>query len=389
MSSIPKALRSTPAAISLGLAAALLGGLPAADPARAGENAWIAAAIGRAAPAAASPADRRALPPKQARPPAPVNPFLAALNLLPTPTFAPFGVKQGTCVDSDIVHVEGYASAGAIKPADLSRWQKATVRLRVMGAPHAKARFQTMPAARRADPESFSIGGFAPIAGMNEGVCTGTLIQGNVLLTAGHCVSIDYWQGERNVEFPTYTVRGEKVPLTASEFALLLLGDLDYQLDLSTVASLGELALPQTRALLSFKVRQLVASENTTNGLDYAIMRVDANASQVEGYALPSSRLSYMTPQPARPVAVVQHPDGGPKKVSVGETASHRAGAARLAHTASTSGGSSGAGVLDSRGRVVAIHIEGGCDSPQFGNRNSALPLSRIRSRIRAALGQD
>ncbi|MFN0219008.1 MAG: trypsin-like serine peptidase [Hyphomicrobium sp.] len=295
---------------------------------------------------------------------------------------APIGAKESICADSAMEDVEEFAGTDTIARGDVLGWQKSTLRLRVTHKPLAEEIFRTEIAPNRPGADKFSLGGFAGYAGKDSGICTGTLIGGNIALSAGHCVSREHWDSE-GLEFPSYERRGARVFLTSKEFAKLLVADFNRQLDLSPVAA-NTLAAYADRPYVTFTVRSLLAPDGEPQAdLDYAIFRIAGSPEQIGEFALGANKVSYGGARLGTPLVVIQHPDGLYKKVSAG--AAGPVTGRRLLHTASTAGGSSGSAVLDARGRIVAVHVEGGC-APMGGTANHALPLSRIRSDLSAAL---
>lgn len=312
---------------------------------------------------------------KEATTPEPANLFTMIGSILGAPVA---GIKESACVNSTLYHVEGFPGDGSFKSADARRLAKSTVRLRVTHARLAEELMEKKRTDLRAT--SFHMGGFSPIAGMDEGICTGTLVAGNIVLTAGHCVSVHYWS-ERAVEFPYFQIGNMKRYLSEHDFAKLLVVDFNYQMDLSAVASADSLSPAPARAALRFTVRELLSSAMESNGgLDYAILRIAGAPAQIAEYALGAEKLRYARLDRSVAVAVIQHPLGYHKKIASGAAVSSNG---TLQHTASTAAGSSGAGVLDSRGNLVGLHSEGGCDQ---GTNNLAVPLSRIKGPLSSAL---
>jgi hypothetical protein len=313
---------------------------------------------------------------KESTAPSSQNVFTIVGNILGAPIA---GTKESVCLNSTLFHVEGFPGDGVFKGADARRLAKSTVRIRIT---HTRLAEELMERKRRdLRATTFHMGGFSPIAGMDEGICTGTLIAGNVVLTAGHCVSAHYWSVEKGVEFPYFQIGDARSYITERDFAKLLVVDFNYQIDLSPVASIDNLSPTPVRAALRFTVRELVSSAAESNGgLDYAILRIAGAPAQIVDYALGADKLKYTRLGQAVAIAVIQHPFGYHKKIAAG-TAVSSDGA--MQHTASTAAGSSGAGLLDSRGNLVGVHSEGGCDQ---GAGNIAIPLSSIKGPLSSAL---
>lgn len=151
-----------------------------------------------------------------------------------------------------------------------------------------------------------------------NGNCTGTLVAaaaGPVVLTAGHCVSL----GDRAV----VAFNVEKQP------------DGDPLVTEGTV--IEREAEP-----------------------DYALVRLDA---------LPDAAPTPLTSVPGDLLAVIQHPRGRPKVVAEGTFAGVCGG--RLHYTnLDTLVGSSGAGVLNRQGYLVAVHSDGNCAADGSGTNH-------------------
>jgi hypothetical protein len=142
-----------------------------------------------------------------------------------------------------------------------------------------------------------------------DGDCTGTLIAalaGPVVLTAGHCVALG---DEELLEF-NYEDQADGDPLVT----------------LGTVIEVSDKP-------------------------DYALIRLDQ---------LPAVTPTPLTRRPSDLLAIIQHPRGRPKVIAEGTLA----GACndQVYYSAlDTLVGSSGAGVLTSRGYLLAVHTDGTC----------------------------
>jgi hypothetical protein len=238
------------------------------------------------------------------------------------------------------------------------------------------------PLAARLHATSFSMGGFTGLAGKDEGICTGTLIAGNIVLTAGHCIAKDYWANRENLEYPYFTIGNRKRELTEAEFATLLVVDFNDQADLSPIVSTDNIAPAPRRPLLPFTVRGLTHLDYDADGdLDFAILHIAGAPEQIGAYALGADKIRRTAVETGEPVAVIQHPFGGYKKVATGQVSPEPL---RILHSASTATGSSGAALLDKQGRLVGIQLEGQCQTDE--SANLALPMKRMRAALYAAL---
>ena len=187
--------------------------------------------------------------------------------------------------------------------------------------------------------------------------CSGTLIDDDLLLTAGHCFTI------QNMPRPADVAGHMQV-------------NFDYQRD-----SDGELQEAQMN-----EVVELVEHEFRHDGLDYAIVRVAGTPGETYGTAEIAARDATEGDR----LCLISHPNQMPKRVEAGH-ATHlhdvRIGYGDL----DTADGSSGAGILQSpSGHLVGVHTMGGCDavrsSHNHGIRIEPL-LERSQTLSRLATG--
>lgn len=160
--------------------------------------------------------------------------------------------------------------------------------------------------------------------------CSGTLIDDDLLLTAGHCFMI------QNMPRPADVARHMQV-------------NFDYQRD-----SDGELRGAETHEIV-----ELVEHEFRHDGLDYAVVRLAGTPGETYGTAKIAGRDAAEGDR----LCLISHPNQMPKRVEAGH-ATHlhdvRIGYGDL----DTADGSSGAGILKSpSGHLVGVHTMGGCDA--------------------------
>jgi V8-like Glu-specific endopeptidase len=199
---------------------------------------------------------------------------------------------------------------------------------------------------------------------------TGALISDDLFLTAGHCF-------ER--EFRTFQVpRKNGVAISSEEIAPLMRVNFNFQ-------RIG--ITEETRPETSYPILNL--EEISLGSLDYAIVRLgrDKNG-KLPGHAfgkLAVARNDLMTKNAI--LCIIQHPDRQEKMVEAGHLLETSGG--RISYNdIGTSGGASGAPVLDADGQIVGVHIRGG--SQPIGGFNSGTAIGAIRavSRLLAVDGK-
>ena len=237
-----------------------------------------------------------------------------------------------------------------------------------------------------------------PTAGIKDPLkrqfCTGTLIDGNRVLTAGHCIAME--------AAPTRTKNGVEERATMQMFAQMIEIVFDYRVSATTNFPAYGLAHAVTR--LVDHSDQWIGKK--TPILDYAVLDIcDAPtdvarngdacnplppATEDDPYdADDRRRISgsgrqpkvVHTSDPAKDdkIAIIQHPGGIPKKVDVGAVSDLQKDIARYQNI-DTRKGSSGSGVLDEQGRIVAVHVSGGCSTDTAtGDGNGAVMIEAIR----------
>jgi Trypsin-like peptidase domain len=209
---------------------------------------------------------------------------------------------------------------------------------------------------------------FGPGAGNVNGQrwCTGTLIADDLLLTAGHCFN------KQNDPFgwvtPSRIVNDQRVFIEPGEIALNMHVNFNFQVDGQTLL---------LRDATVFPIEELV-EYGIPDGLDYAIVRLG----QDDSGALPGPRFGIRSvaaalPQDGELVTILQHPAGRPKKVEAGTATTFGDFDVQYADI-DTLGGSSGSGVLNTQGELVAVHTNGGCGPTSGSNR--ALSVRTIAS---------
>lgn len=165
--------------------------------------------------------------------------------------------------------------------------------------------------------------------------CSGTLISANTFLTAGHCVDSstvgDY------VSFNYERAAGSTTLLTQDH----------YRID----------------AVL----------EDALGGVDYAIVRLAGSPGTKWGIAT----VATADPAVGAAATIIGHPEGKPKMIEAGTINSFSGNNIRYGNI-DTLGGNSGSGILDSSGRVIGVHTNGGCTAS--GGLNFGMRISRVRA---------
>jgi V8-like Glu-specific endopeptidase len=165
--------------------------------------------------------------------------------------------------------------------------------------------------------------------------CSGSLIAADLFLTAGHCVDS--------------TTLG------------------DY------VAFNYERAAGSTTVLTQSHAQVTAIVEDELGGLDYAIVRLAGTPGNTWGI----SAVAAADPATGVAITIIGHPNAEPKQIEAGTVASFSGNYLRYGNV-DTLGGSSGSGVLDSSGRIVGVHTNGGCTAA--GGTNSGVRIARIRA---------
>lgn len=195
-----------------------------------------------------------------------------------------------------------------------------------------------------------------------QGWCTGTLIDEDLFLTAGHCLD--------NVNAGGWRLPREKggIPLSPSDLAREFMVAFRYE-----AAAQPALTAPVE------DVEVVRLEEYRLGGVDYALLRL-ANA---PGLRHGVARLSAVDTTRQAPIVILQHPMAELMKIGGGSVAAISGG--KLSYVIDTKPGSSGAGILDARsGKIVGIHTDGGCTKkgganfgPTIGAIAQASPIVR------------
>lgn len=181
--------------------------------------------------------------------------------------------------------------------------------------------------------------------------CTGTLISEDLFLTAGHC-------------FDFYDPYLEMFPLAVNRHDIVRDAmHVNFNFQYSKSGELQEEAEYDILELLEYRV----------GGVDYALLRLDGKPGEYFNFANIRNSSIY----PGMPLTIVQHPRNLPKVISSG-VVSHTDNAYVYYKHIDTEQGSSGSGVLNTDGELLAVHARGSCSSSDPESVNGGIPIQRI-----------
>lgn len=261
--------------------------------------------------------------------------------------------KESVCGNTvDWFEAEEFRGSRPISSAVMQNAGRRTVRLVLKPADTMRDIIMKMfPGSKSEDIE---LGKYQQYAG--AGWCTGTLLNRSTVITAAHCFA----PGSNK---PTVYIDNIGVELVPDQLARLFEVQAGYQFIAGT-----KTRRPGSRSAVQ-SIREYGPSR--VGALDYAIIKIAPFESV--GQPMPIN----MTDLPIdSAVAIVHHPLGLPKKISIGLVDAYTHPDIYYSK-ADTEFASSGAGVLDKNGKLIGIHTTGGCETA--GN-NVGVTISAISS---------
>ncbi len=190
---------------------------------------------------------------------------------------------------------------------------------------------------------------------------SGLLIDDNLFLTAAH-----------NMVSPSKIINESNQAASILEIDVTN-ATVNFNYD---ILSNGSENAGETYAIVEIKEILQYTNDNGVQ-IDYAILRIESNV----GSDFSTARLSSYVPDFGQQLTIIQHPQGGTKKVDTGNTgliSTYSIFSGLLRHTVDTLGGSSGSPVISNNGKTIAIHTKGGCSFRQKANH--ALLISDIKN---------
>jgi hypothetical protein len=117
---------------------------------------------------------------------------------------------------------------------------------------------------------------------------------------------------------------------------------------------MGNAERPKSTKAFRLDPARLFVTSPTLGGLDYTFVWIESAAHDEFG-AIPLERSTF-TIEIGTPAFVIHHPDGDPKEASLDDNEIVGITTRVIHYKSDTKGGSSGAPVLDARGRLIALH---------------------------------
>ncbi len=187
------------------------------------------------------------------------------------------------------------------------------------------------------------------LARHSRAVCRISVPPGQVEFTGR--TSMTGWHGTGFLVAPNILLTNYHV-LNTEKVAAAAVAEFDYQVLLSDLLDGAPDAAPSAKSFKLMPERLFI--ESKFGELDYAFVWIEDEAAAQFG-TIQMNRGSFLT-RPTEPTFVLHHPGGAPKKASVDDTEVLSLNSSFVLYAADTEGGSSGAPVIDRRGRLTALH---------------------------------
>jgi len=200
----------------------------------------------------------------------------------------------------------------------------------------------------------------------SDGWCTGTVIAGDYLLTAGHC--LDMKNGSEGWTTPfKREPDGHLTFATPEVLATLQVVNFRHQVDAQ-----GTLRSPDV-----YPVERLMEYREGPAKLDFAVLKLGRNKDgKLPSEVYPVAKVAKRAVVSGELLAILQHPQGEPKRVDAGKLFEEQDSYLYYSDI-DTLGGSSGSGILDAKGEIIGVHTRGGCMASGEG-ANSGVSINAI-----------
>lgn len=205
----------------------------------------------------------------------------------------------------------------------------------------------------------------------NHKWCTGSLIHGSYILTAGHCIIP---HNTRRVTTP-YKKEGEKkIWASPQQLATIMKVHFDYRKNSIT----GRAKLSK-----SYSVEYI---DHEVKGSDFALLKIVDDGNQVVFRNRYSFKLNAAEVKKNDDIAILQHSNGEPLKIAMGSVFETNERILKY-NNLDTLNGSSGSPVLSLSGDIVGVHTKGGCGRKRGANRGYR--LDRLTQRLLTRIDEE
>lgn len=206
------------------------------------------------------------------------------------------------------------------------------------------------------------------LAQHSRAVCRITVPPGQVEYTGR--TSMTGWYGTGFLVAPNILLTNYHV-LNTETVAAAAVAEFDYQVLLPDLMDGAPDTAPSAKSFKLMPERLFI--ESKFGELDYAFVWIEDEAAAQFG-TIQMNRGSFLT-RATEPTFVLHHPGGAPKKASVDDTEVLSINSSFVLYAADTTSGSSGAPVIDRRGRLTALH-------------HAWWPIQQIKSRFPMLTGR-